>query len=280
LSDAKAIDRSRMKVSGTSASILWRIGKTKRDEISVLKSMSVEFKSRLGDVPQPLDFKGALRSSQGLSVIAEIKKASPSSGIIAEEFDPSKIAKAYKEAGADAVSVLTDVEYFKGAMDYLCQAKRELGPIPVIRKDFILDEVQVYESRAAGADSFLLIVAMLDDYQLPGLIQLGRSLGMEPLVESHDLEDLERAVSAKARLLGINNRNLNDFSVDLKVTERLAKAMPEGAIAVSESGIKSPADAKRVFDAGCKSILVGESLMRAGLCDCRERLRSFKEACK
>ncbi len=241
--------------------------------------MESEFKSRLMDVPPPLDFRGALSSPSGLSVIAEIKKASPSAGVIAEDFDPSLIAKAYREAGADAVSVLTDVDYFKGAVEYLCQAKRELGPIPVLRKDFILDEVQIYESRAAGADSFLLIVAMLDDYQLPSLIQLGRSLGMEPLVESHDLEDIERALSAKASILGINNRNLNDFSMDLGISERLAKELPQGSLAISESGIKCPDDARRVFKAGCKGVLIGESLMRAGLGDCGSRLRSFKEAC-
>jgi indole-3-glycerol phosphate synthase len=269
----------KMKVSGTSASILWRIARTKRDEIGILKSMAGEFKSRLTSVPKPLDFMKAISSPAGLSVIAEIKKASPSSGIIADEFNPAVIARSYREAGADAVSVLTDVEYFKGAIDYLCEAKRELGPIPVIRKDFILDEVQVYESRAAGADSFLLIVAMLEPARLKGLIALGRSLGMEPLVESHDEEDLERAVNAGARIFGFNNRNLNDFSIDLTVSHRLVKALPEGSLAISESGIKSPDDAKKVFKAGCKGVLVGESLMRDGPFDCRARLNSFKEAC-
>jgi len=268
-----------MKVSGTSASILWRIARTKRDEISVLKSMAPEFKSRLRDMPPPLDFYKALASAPGLAVIAEIKKASPSAGTITDEFLPAVIARAYREAGADAVSVLTDVEYFKGALDYLCEAKRELPFIPVLRKDFILDEVQVYESRAAGADSFLLIVAMLDQARLKALISLGRSLGMEPLIESHDEEDLERAISAGAKVLGFNNRNLNDFSIDLAVSERLAKKKPEGSLAISESGLKDPSDAKSVFKAGCKGVLVGESLMRDGPHVCKTRLASFKEAC-
>ena len=269
-----------MKVSGTSASILWRIGRTKRDEIKVLKSMEGEFKDRLPGAPPSIDFYNALSKPEGLTVIAEIKRASPSVGVISQDFNPSLMARSYREAGADAVSVLTDVEYFKGAMDYLCEAKRVLGDIPVIRKDFILDEVQVYESRAAGADSFLLIVAMLDSSRLKDLIALGRSLGMEPLVESHDEEDLSRAIEAGARIFGFNNRNLNDFSIDISTSASLAKLLPQGALAISESGIKNPEDAKKVFDAGCKGILVGESLMRDGPFDCRSRLASFKEQCK
>lgn len=268
-----------MKVSGTSASILWRIAKTKHDEIDVLKTMERDFKERSAGANPPLDIYKALSKPAGLSVIAEIKKASPSAGLIAQDFNPSLMARSYREAGADAVSVLTDVEYFKGAMDYLCEAKKELGSIPVVRKDFILDEVQVYESRAAGADSFLLIVAMLEGSHLKELVSLGRSLGMEPLVESHDEEDLARAIDAGAKLFGFNNRDLNSFAVDISISARLAKLLPAGALAISESGIKTPEDAKMVFDAGCKGILVGESLMRDGPFDCRARLASFKEAC-
>ena len=268
-----------MKVSGTSASILWRIGRTKNEEIKALKAKEADFKAMLGSVAPPVDFLKALASPSGLSVIAEIKKASPSAGVIAEEFNPSQIARAYREAGADAVSVLTDVSYFKGSIGYLCDAKLELGSIPVLRKDFIMDEVQVYEGRVSGADSFLLIVAMLDDPKLKSLLELGRSLGMEPLVESHDEEDLERAIAAGTKIFGFNNRNLNDFSVDLSISSRLSKLLPQGALSISESGIKNPDDAKKVFDSGCKGILVGESLMRDGPLDCRRRLSSFKEQC-
>ena len=269
-----------MRVSGTSASILWRIGRTKREEIGALRVRQDDFKARIPSMPPALDFQKSLADAPGLSVIAEIKQASPSVGIIAKDFNPSLIARSYREAGADAVSVLTDVEYFKGALNFLCEAKHELGSIPVIRKDFILDEVQIYEARAAGADSFLLIVAMLESSHLKELLDLGRSLGMEALVESHDEEDLQRAIAAGTRIFGFNNRNLNDFSIDLAVSARLAKMLPPGALAISESGIKSPEDAKMVFDAGCKGILVGESLMRDGPFDCRERLSSFKEACQ
>jgi indole-3-glycerol phosphate synthase len=269
-----------MRVSGTSASILWRIGRTKREEIAALKASGNDFRRRLADMPSPLDFKDALQRPAGLSVIAEIKKASPSAGVIASEFDPALIARSYREAGANAVSVLTDVEYFKGRIEFLVEAKRELGLIPVLRKDFILDEVQIYEARAAGADSFLLIVAMLEDAQLRDFIALGRNLGMEPLVESHDEEDLARAIAAGSTVFGINNRNLNDFSVDIAVSGRLVELLPPGALAISESGIKSPEDAKRVYKDGCKGILVGETLMRDGPFDCRERLASFKEACQ
>jgi indole-3-glycerol phosphate synthase len=162
------------------------------------------------------------------------------------------------------VSVLTDVDYFKGSIEFLRLAKAELKDIPVLRKDFILDEVQIYEARAAGADSFLLIVAMLEQSRLKELIDLGRSLGMEPLVESHDEEDLLRAIEAGSKLFGINNRNLNDFSIDLGTSARLAKLLPYGSLAVAESGMKTAADVRSVYEAGCKAALVGESLMRDG----------------
>jgi len=197
----------------------------------------------------------------GLGLIAEVKKGSPSVGTITEKFDPVLIGKAYESAGADAISVLTDVQFFQGDLRYL-SAVRAATTIPVLRKDFILHEVQIYEAAVAGADAVLLIVAALEQPRLEALYRLATDFQLDVLVEVHTLEELERALEIDPKIIGINNRNLTTFEIDLKTTEELCEEVPEGIILVSESGIKTPADTQRVFDSGANAILVGETLMR------------------
>jgi indole-3-glycerol phosphate synthase len=197
-----------------------------------------------------------------LGLIAEVKKASPSAGVIAADFDPVAIARAYESAGASAISVLTDEQFFQGRLDYLINIRREVG-IPVLRKDFIIHEAQIYEAAVAGADAILLIVAALDQDTLVRLLETAQTFQLDALVEVHDLAEMERALDTGARLIGVNNRNLKTFTVDLATTEKLAEEAPPDVILVSESGIKTPADAARVAAAGADALLVGETLMRS-----------------
>ncbi|MEO7932868.1 MAG: indole-3-glycerol phosphate synthase TrpC [Chthoniobacterales bacterium] len=202
------------------------------------------------------------QGEHALSLIAEVKKASPSVGVIAENFDPVLIAKAYESAGAHALSVLTDETYFQGHLRYLMQI-RQATSIPVLRKDFIIHQVQIYEAAVAGADAILLIVAALTQDDLLHLLQVAETCQLDVLVEVHDEEEMERALDTPATLIGINNRNLRTFEIDLATTERLSEEVPEHITLVSESGIKTNADARRVFEAGVNGLLVGETLMRA-----------------
>lgn len=201
------------------------------------------------------------RIPTGLGLIAEVKKASPSAGVIAADFDPVKIARAYEDAGAHAISVLTDEKFFQGHLSYLTKV-REAVSIPCLRKDFIVHEVQIYEAAVAGADAILLIVAALDDAQLRHLYEVAEKCQLDALVEVHDMAELDRALELDAKLIGINNRNLTTFEVDLETTVRLSEQVPDDVILVAESGLKTREDTQRVFDAGCNAILVGESLMR------------------
>jgi indole-3-glycerol phosphate synthase len=208
-------------------------------------------------------FASALdRGPEALGLIAEVKKASPSVGVIAEAFDPVAIARAYESAGAHALSVLTDREFFQGNLSYLSRIRSEVA-LPLLRKDFIIHEVQIAEASVAGADAVLLIVAALGQERLEALYEEALRLQLDVLVEVHDAEELDRALDLGARLIGINNRNLTTFAVDLATTERLSEEVPEGVILVCESGIKTRADCQRAFDSGCNAILVGETLMRA-----------------
>ena len=213
------------------------------------------------------DYRGfAAAIDQGpdaLGLIAEVKKASPSVGTIVEQFDPVAIAQAYQAAGAHAVSVLTDEKFFQGSLGYLVQVRKAIG-LPVLRKDFILHEVQIFEAAIAGADAILLIVAALEQPDLERLHDTATTLGLDVLVEVHTLPELDRALDCGARLVGINNRNLTTFEVDLRATEIISEEVPEEVILVSESGIKTQADARRVFAAGVNALLVGEALMRTG----------------
>jgi indole-3-glycerol phosphate synthase len=214
------------------------------------------------------DFRGFAsavdRGPDALGLIAEVKKASPSAGVIATDFDPVAIAKTYEAAGAHAVSVLTDEKFFQGNLGYLAKI-REAVSLPLLRKDFIVQEVQIFEAVIAGADAILLIVAALTDEELAALHATALGFQLDVLVEIHTLAELDRALEIEGlHLLGINNRNLATFEVDLAMTEALSEEVPKDVILVSESGIKTAADTRRVLDCGCNAILVGETLMRSG----------------
>jgi len=212
------------------------------------------------------DFRGFAtainQGSDSLGLIAEVKKASPSVGVIAESFDPILIAKAYESAGAHAVSILTDEQFFQGSLGYLSQIRAEIA-LPLLRKDFIIHEAQIFEAICAGADAILLIVAALEPKQLAALYKTATDYQLDVLVEVHTLAEMDRALDLDARLIGINNRDLTTFQIDLKTTEELSEQVPDDVLLVSESGIKTAADTRRILDCGCNAILVGETLMRA-----------------
>ncbi len=212
----------------------------------------------------PLDFASAL-CGERIRFIAEVKKASPSKGIIRSDFDPVEIAQIYANNGASAISVLTESSYFHGNLSYLKDIKDELGNkgLPLLRKDFIHDPYQIYESRAYGADSLLLIVAILTPVKLAELITLSHELGMSCLVEVHNKAELEIALRGGAGIIGINNRNLKTFTVDVAITERLRNLIPQNRIVVSESGIKNRSDMEKMKEWGVDAVLVGEALMSA-----------------
>lgn len=207
------------------------------------------------------DFAAAL-GREGVSVIAEIKKASPSRGVIRSDFVPDWLAQRLELSGATALSVLTEEEFFQGALDHLRLA-RSITSIPILRKDFLFDPWQIWETRAVGADSFLLITAILDEALLTELLTLGRTLGMEALVEVHTRAELDRALGAGARIIGVNNRDLKTFDVRLQTSIELIEAIPEESIAVAESGLRSAADIELLARAGFDAFLIGEQLMAA-----------------
>lgn len=207
------------------------------------------------------DFRGALLHDS-INVIAELKKASPSRGLIREDFDPASLARAVESAGAAALSVLTEEDFFQGSLKTLRDARKAVQ-LPVLRKDFIFDPWQVWETRANDADSFLLIVAILSDVLLRDLLQLGRQLGMEPLVEAHTREELSRAVDSGAKIIGVNNRNLKTLDVSVAASHELVEMIPNDCIAVCESGLSSHDDLRGLRGAGFDAFLVGEHLMRS-----------------
>ena len=200
--------------------------------------------------------------SHRVAVIAEMKKASPSQGMIRENYDPSELAKQYLEAKAACLSILTDEPFFKGSLEHISIVK-ETVDLPVLRKDFIVDEYQIHESLLKGADCILLIVAALSKNQLQEFSQLASDLNLEVLIEVHDEEEVERALEINPNLIGINNRNLETFEVNLETTERLVKEIPREILTVSESGIKSSEDVKKIMSSGVNAFLVGEAFMRA-----------------
>ncbi|HTI66780.1 MAG TPA: indole-3-glycerol phosphate synthase TrpC [Caulobacteraceae bacterium] len=241
--------------------ILSRIADYKRAEVAARKAAPCPDPAR---ATPPRGFAAALARAGGngrLALIAEIKKASPSKGLIREDFDPPALAKAYEAGGAACLSVLTDGPSFQGDDAYLAAA-RDATALPCIRKDFLVDPWQVAESRALGADAILVIMAMVDDALAAALMAQAARFGMDALVEVHDEAEMARAAALGATLVGINNRDLKTFAVDLAVTERLARLAPEGALLVAESGIFSSADVARLARAGARAMLVGESLMR------------------
>ncbi|MBE9546854.1 MAG: indole-3-glycerol phosphate synthase TrpC [Proteobacteria bacterium] len=243
--------------------ILNKIIAAKREEVAYLKySKPVsELKRVICDLPPPRDFRNAL-SGGDCSIIAEIKRSSPSRGRLREGFDPLEIASIYEENGAAAISVLTDREFFEGDKTYLSAIKK-IVDIPLLRKDFIIDSCQIYETRVLGGDAVLFIVRLLKDEQLREYIQLAAELGLDSLVEVHSGEELESAIAAGAGIIGINNRNLETFSTDLTTSIDLASCVPRGKIVVSESGINTRKDIEILMEAGIHSFLVGEALMRA-----------------
>ncbi len=219
--------------------------------------------NKISGLELPLPFKEALAESQEFSIIAEIKRASPVKGELSPGFDPLKLAWAYRRGGARAISVITEEHHFKGSRAYIKPVKQLTG-LPVLCKDFIIDQYQVYEARANGADALLLIAAILDKYLLSSLLDLTRSLEMEALVEIHDRQELETALEAGAGMVGINNRDLKSFRVDLATTLELAGLVPDDVLVVGESGITSREDILRMHEAGVNAALVGEALIRAG----------------
>jgi len=238
------------------------INTTKREEIKRLEPLAAELR-RLALLRNDFrHFRTALQLGDQVAVIAEVKKASPSAGIIAADFNPLSQAREYARGGAHCLSILTDEKYFSGHLSYLKEIREQVD-LPLLRKDFIIHELQVYESVIAGADAILLIVASLDDAALMSLYNTAKSCQLDVLVEVHDLNEMDRALDLGADMIGINNRNLKTFEVDLATTERLAEEIPSDAVAISESGIKTGEDVRRVRACGINAVLVGETLMRA-----------------
>ncbi len=216
---------------------------------------------RIAQRKAPLDFALAL-GGNGTRLIAEVKRASPSRGVLCPNFNPIELAKNYAQGGASAISVLTEATYFEGSIDYLAAVREEVE-LPLLRKDFIFDPYQVYESRAYGADALLLIVAILSQEQLEELLSLSHSLGLRCLVEVHNEDEVERAVISQAKIIGINNRDLNIFNVDINTTHRLRPLIPGQRIVVSESGISRRSDVEKLRGWGVNAVLVGEALVTA-----------------
>ena len=239
-------------------SVLDRIFGRKAEEVAAAKTRvpAADLKKMAADAEPPRGFKKALREAPGLALIAEVKKASPSKGVIRADFVAAEIAKAYADAGAQCLSVLTDEHYFQGSAENL-QRARAATSLPCLRKDFLNDPYQVYEARAWGADALLLIVASLEVGQLRDLQALAKELGMDALVEVHTEEESERALGAKAQMIGVNNRNLSDFTTSLSTSERLIPMIAPHALAVSESALETRADLDRVEAAGAKAVLIG-----------------------
>lgn len=261
--------------------ILDTIVEQKHREVALLPKRSVtvaDLRAALAQRNDRRDFLGALRNPRSgkVALIAEVKKASPSAGVIRADFDPVQIARDYEAAGASCLSVLTDEKFFQGSLDYLRQI-RETVKLPLLRKDFTIDERQILEAAQAGADAILLIVAILSDGQLKGFHDLATGAGLAALVEVHDEAELDRALAIDPMLVGVNNRDLKSFKVDLATTERLAETVrarkANGVLLVAESGIHTRADVQRLERCGAGAILVGESLMRQG--DLRAKVRDL-----
>lgn len=241
---------------------LEEILRVKREEIERLRPRFKKLERQAQARTDFRDFRTALQQSDGrLAVIAEIKKASPSAGVIASSLDPIEISKNYERDGANAISVLTDTKFFQGKLQDLADV-RHVVSVPLLRKDFILDEIQIAESAVNGADAILLIVAALEQSQLVDLLHATTAYRLEALVEVHAREELNRALEAGAKIVGINNRNLATFDIDLGVTEELCREVPDEIVLVSESGIRTPQDVARVKACGVDAVLVGEALMR------------------
>jgi indole-3-glycerol phosphate synthase len=266
-----------MEIGSRSKSILDRIVEARRESVAhrkrVLPDVALKIAVEKKALP-PRDFPAALLS-EGINIIAELKKASPSRGVLRDEYAPAALAVGLEEAGAAALSVLTEEDFFFGSLADLKEASK-VTKIPILRKDFIVDPWQVWETRAAGADSFLLIAAILSDAALRELLDLGRSLKMEPLVEVHKRDELDRVIAAGVRIIGVNNRDLRDFQVHVETSLELVQTIPDDCIAVSESGLRSHEDLARLRLAGFDAFLIGEHLMKGG--DPGAALRALRAA--
>ena len=243
------------------ADILDEIIETKHEKIASLNEDEIE--ARLKDAPPLRDFTGALihASKGGYGLIAELKKASPSAGLIREEFSPADLAQSYEKGGATCLSVLTDKTYFQGELNHLLEAKKATS-LPVLRKDFFIDPLQILEARAFGADAILIIMAAVDDTLAAELEATASELGMATLIEVHNQQELDRAMALTSPLIGINNRNLKTMKTDLKIAETLLADFPKDRIAIVESGLNSPQDLERMAKLGGRCFLIGEALMR------------------
>jgi indole-3-glycerol phosphate synthase len=247
------------------ATILERIVADKRDEVAARKRATPrgELERRCQGLPAPRDFEAALRpAGSPVALIGEVKKASPSRGVLADDLDPVGLAERYGRHGVSAISVLTDEKYFKGHLDLLAAIRARVS-VPLLRKDFTIDDWQLWESRAAGADAILLIVSILDGPRLGDLLAAAKGLGLAALVECHTAEEIDRALGAGCRILGINNRDLATFETRVETTLELLPLIPPGPLVVSESGFFTGEQVRRVVDAGAHAILVGEGLVRA-----------------
>ncbi|MCL5773974.1 MAG: indole-3-glycerol phosphate synthase TrpC [Firmicutes bacterium] len=236
------------------------LAKKKERKLNTPPRTISDYEKILDKIPAPANFTEAVKKASHMALIAEIKKASPSRGIIVKDFKPEEIARIYQREGASAISVLTEEDYFGGSLEVL-RIVRSASTLPVLRKDFLIDETDIYETRACGADSPLLIVRILFGNLLERLLNLSRSLEMEPLVEVHNRQELERALDAGAGIIGINNRDIATFKVDINLTLELKKYIPDDILVVSESGISSSADVAVLKKAGIHGILVGESIL-------------------
>lgn len=242
---------------------LTKILEHKAFEVDVLKQQApaARYRDAEADLPRTREFGAALRNEDGVvRLIAEVKKASPSRGVMIENFNPLEIARCYAEIGASAFSVLTDRNFFQGSNEYLRQVSGSFD-LPVLRKDFIIDESQIYEARLIGADAVLFIVAALDKVRLRDYLQLAAGIGLDALVEVHDRSELDCALETGASVVGINNRDLRDFSVTLETALRLRPAIPDGMVSVSESGLKRTSDVEMMQEASFDAVLIGEGLL-------------------
>jgi indole-3-glycerol phosphate synthase len=275
---------SQLDIAKYKGEVLDQIMDWKREEVpaQMAEAPLAQVKAFAALAPKALDFAGALTAQRGASLIAEVKRASPSRGLIARDWAPELIGETYARSGAAAISCLTDGKFFQGKLEYLTAIKerlREVGkPIPVLRKDFIYHEYQVYEARMAGADALLLIVGVLSDTELRKLYDLTYKVGLQALVEVHDEAELTRALAIDAHIIGVNNRDLRTFAVDIETTGRLRAQIPAGKVLVGESGIRNEADVQRMAAMGCDAILVGETFCKLPQKERGAKVRDFVEA--
>jgi indole-3-glycerol phosphate synthase len=275
---------SKLDIAKHKGQVLDQIMATKRDEVPRMMAIAPlsQVKAFAAMAPPALDFAASLAAAPGVALIAEVKRASPSRGLIAKDWDPELIAETYARNGAAAISCLTDKTHFQGELAHLTAIKERLRAIgknvPVLRKDFIYHEYQVHEARMAGADAILLIVAVLGDKELRTLHALATQLGMAAIVEVHDENEVARALAISPRIIGVNNRNLKTFEVDLQTTGRLRALIPPAVILVAESGIRSPEDVAHLGAMGCNAILVGETFCRLPQPQRANKVQQFVQA--